>query len=53
MAGGGYAIFFARSGAIRADREGSNQRFVGLVTPNGHPEPKQGEINFTPEFNGL
>jgi hypothetical protein len=34
--------------AIRADREGA-----GLVTPNGKPEPKQGEINFTPEFNGL
>jgi hypothetical protein len=39
--------------AIRADREGSNQRFVGLAVPNGKPEPKQGEINFTPEFNGL
>jgi hypothetical protein len=34
--------------AIRADREAA-----GLVTPNGKPEPKQGEINFTPEFNGL
>ena len=39
--------------AIRAEREASNQRFVGLVTPNGKPEPKQGEINFTAEFNGL
>jgi hypothetical protein len=40
--------------AIRAEREASNQRFVGLVTPNGgKAEPKQGEINFTPEFEGL
>jgi hypothetical protein len=34
--------------AIRAEREAA-----GLVTPNGKSEPKQGEINFTPEFNGL
>jgi hypothetical protein len=35
--------------AIRADREAS-----GLVAPNGGKvEPKQGEINFTPEFEGL
>jgi hypothetical protein len=34
--------------AIRADRE-----VAGLAVPNGKPEPKQGEINFTPEFNGL
>jgi hypothetical protein len=34
--------------AIRTDREGA-----GLIAPNGKPEPKQGEINFTPEFNGL
>jgi hypothetical protein len=34
--------------AIRVDREAA-----GLVAPNGKPEPKQGEINFTPEFNGL
>jgi hypothetical protein len=35
--------------AIRAEREAT-----GLVTPNnGKTEPKQGEINFTPEFNGL
>jgi hypothetical protein len=34
--------------AIRAEREGA-----GLVTPNGgKAEPKQGEINFTPEFDG-
>ena len=39
--------------AIRAEREASNQRFDGLVTPNSKPEPKQGEINFTPEFEGL
>jgi hypothetical protein len=34
--------------AIRAEREAA-----GLVTPNGKPEPKQGEINFTQEFDGL
>jgi hypothetical protein len=35
--------------AIRAEREAA-----GLVTPNsGKVEPKQGEINFTPEFEGL
>jgi hypothetical protein len=34
--------------AIRAEREAA-----GLVTANGKTEPKQGEINFTPEFNGL
>jgi hypothetical protein len=34
--------------AIRAEREGA-----GLVVPHGKMEPKQGEINFTPEFNGL
>ncbi|MDR2053882.1 MAG: hypothetical protein LBP80_10765 [Treponema sp.] len=35
--------------AIRAEREAA-----GLVTPNGgKTEPKQGEINFTPEFEGL
>jgi hypothetical protein len=35
--------------AIRADRE-----VADMVTPNGGKvEPKQGEINFTPEFNGL
>jgi hypothetical protein len=35
--------------AIRAEREAA-----GLVAPNaGKGEPKQGEINFTPEFNGL
>jgi hypothetical protein len=34
--------------AIRAEMEAA-----GLVTPNGKPEPKQGEINFTTEFNGL
>jgi hypothetical protein len=40
--------------AIRTDREASNQRFDGLVAPNsGKAEPKQGEINFTPEFEGL
>jgi hypothetical protein len=40
--------------AIRTDREGA-----GLIAPDGcRPagglaEPKQGEINFTPEFEGL
>jgi hypothetical protein len=34
--------------AIRTDRE-----VAGLIAPNGKPEPKQGEINFTPEFEGL
>ena len=34
--------------AIRAEREAA-----GLVTSNGKSEPKQGEINFTPEFEGL
>jgi hypothetical protein len=35
--------------AIRAEREAA-----GLVTfNNGKTEPKQGEINFTPEFEGL
>jgi hypothetical protein len=35
--------------AIRVEREGA-----GLVTVNGNkPEPKQGEINFTAEFEGL
>jgi hypothetical protein len=34
--------------AIRTDREGA-----GLIAPNGKSEPKQGEINFTPEFEGL
>jgi hypothetical protein len=34
--------------AIRAEREAA-----GLVTSSGKAEPKQGEINFTPEFEGL
>jgi hypothetical protein len=34
--------------AIRTEREAA-----GLIAPDGKPEPKQGEINFTPEFNGL
>jgi hypothetical protein len=34
--------------AIRADREAA-----GLAAHNGKVEPKQGEINFTPEFNGV
>jgi hypothetical protein len=36
------------STAIRAEREAA-----GLVMSNGKTEPKQGEINFTAEFNGL
>ena len=34
--------------AVRTDRE-----IAGLVTHNGKPEPKQLEIQFTPEFEGL
>jgi hypothetical protein len=34
--------------AIRADREAA-----GLSAPDGRAEPKQGEINFAPEFDGL
>jgi hypothetical protein len=35
--------------AIRAEREAA-----GLIAPNGgKSEPKQGEINFTPEFDGI
>lgn len=34
--------------AIRVEREA-----VGLVTAAGKAEPRQGEINFTPEFEGL
>ena len=34
--------------AIKAEREGA-----GLVAPNGKPETKQGELNFTSDFNGL
>ena len=34
--------------AIKAEREAA-----GLVASNGKPEAKQGELNFTPEFNGL
>ena len=34
--------------AIKADREAS-----GLVAPNGKVEPKQGELNFVSDFNGL
>ena len=34
--------------AIKAERE-----MAGLVTSNGKPETKQGELNFVPEFEGL
>jgi hypothetical protein len=34
--------------AIKAEREAA-----GLAAPNGKTEMKQGEINFTPEFNGI
>jgi len=34
--------------AIRADREAA-----GLVAPNGRAEPRQGELNFDPDFQGL
>jgi hypothetical protein len=39
--------------AIRAEREASNQGFVGLAASNGKGELKQVEINFNPEFEGL
>ena len=34
--------------AIKADREAA-----GLVTPNGKPEVKQGELNFVSDFQGI
>ena len=34
--------------AIKAEREAA-----GLVASNGKPEPKQGELTFTPDFEGL
>ena len=34
--------------AIKAEREAA-----GLVAGNGKPEAKQGELNFTPDFQGL
>ena len=34
--------------AIKAEREAA-----GLVAPNGKTEPKQGELTFTPDFEGL
>ena len=34
--------------AIKAEREAA-----GLVATNGKPEPKQGELNFVSDFNGL
>jgi hypothetical protein len=34
--------------AIKAEREAA-----GLVTSNGKPEHQQGELNFTPDFQGL
>jgi len=34
--------------AFKAEREAA-----GLVSPNGKPEVKQGELNFVPEFQGL
>jgi len=34
--------------AIKADREAA-----GIVTPNGKPEVKQGELNFVSDFQGL
>ena len=36
------------STAIRAEREAA-----GLVAPNGRAEPRQGELSFTPDFQGL
>jgi len=34
--------------AIKAEREAA-----GLVSGNGKPEPKQGELNFVPDFQGI
>jgi hypothetical protein len=34
--------------AIRAEREAA-----GLISPNGAAEPRQGELNFTSDFQGL
>ena len=34
--------------AIKAEREAA-----GLISPNGQPEVKQGELNFTSDFKGL
>ena len=34
--------------AIKAEREAA-----GLVTASGRPEPRQGELTFTPDFQGL
>jgi hypothetical protein len=34
--------------AIKSEREAA-----GLVTPNGKTEPKQGELNFVQDFQGL
>jgi hypothetical protein len=34
--------------AIRVERE-----VAGIISPNGKPEIKQGELNFVPEFQGL
>ena len=34
--------------AIKAEREAA-----GIVAPNGRAEPKQGELTFSPEFQGL
>jgi hypothetical protein len=34
--------------AIKAEREAA-----GLVASNGKPETKQGELNFTSDFQGL
>jgi len=39
--------------AIKAEREASNLWFGGLVSPNGKTEPKQGELSFVSDFNGV
>ena len=40
--------------AIRSDREAwQSDDCLGLVASSGKPETKQGELNFTPDFNGL
>jgi len=40
--------------AIKAERESwQSGDCLGLVAPNGKAEPKQGELTFSPEFQGL
>jgi hypothetical protein len=38
--------------AVKVEREAANS-VLGLVSPNGKQEPKQGELNFLTDFQGL